>query len=584
MAVESSAAERRIAAPAALHTRLGDVSPLAVVIGLVFAVAIFLSLYPVLMLVRGSLATGRFANPGPLTLANYAAVYGNPQTYALFGTTVLYAAAVSVVSVTVGFVLAWIAVRTNAPLARHMPWLIFIPYALPSTLTSVAWTLLANPTSGVLNDLARAIGGGSFAPFNIYTFVGMVFVSCTYSTPLAFTFLAAALQTSDPSLEEAANMSGAGPLRTLLRVSLPQVWPAILSMLAMLLILGLESFDVPAFIGIPARIYVFTTQVFVQMAIKTPPDFGQAATYGMLPLVLALGLTLYYQRSIIGPERFATISGKAYRPRRIDLRGWKWVATAVFLLGLLVAAVMPVGMLLLVAFAPSLQAARSLDVASFGLMNFATILGDPVAQRAIRNTLVLAVLGATGAMGLAFFISFVTIRTRLRGRGLMEYLLFLPFAFPSIVIAVGVLWGYVSFPIAVYGTIWILMIGYVTKFLPYGLRTMSTSFLQVSRELEEVARMSGASLGQTLRRVLLPLTLPGLVAGWSLLLVVFMREFSISLLLWSSGSEVLTVLFWDQWTNGRFGPLGALGTLLIVASLAIVFCVRRLVHVKSVPD
>ena len=584
MSAASAAMERRAAVAATVRARLDGLSPLAIVIALVFVVALFLSLYPTLMLIRGSLATGRFANPGPLTLRNYATVYGNPQTYSLFLTTVFYAAAVAVAAVAVGFLLAWVAVRTNAPLAEHMSWLIFIPYVLPASLTSVAWTLLANPTTGMLNDLARAVSGGAFAPFNIYTFVGMVFVSCTYSMPLAFSFLAAALQTADPSLEEAANTSGAGPLTTLWRISLPQARPAIVSMLAMLLILGLESFDVPAFIGIPAKIYVFTTEVFVQMTVKTPPDFGQAATYGILPLVLALALTLYYQRSIVGPERFATITGKAYRPRRIDLRGWRWVAAGAFLVVFVVTALLPVGTLLVVALAPSLLAAKSLSIGTFGLQNYAAILGNPVAVRAMKNTLVVAVVGATVAMSLAFFISFVTIRTRVPGRGLIEYLLFLPFAFPSIVLAVGVLWGYVSFPIAVYGTIWILMVGYVTKFLPYGLRTMSTSFLQVGRELEEVARTSGATFGQTLRRVLLPLTLPGLVAGWSLLLVVFMREFSISLLLWSSGSEVMTVVFWDDWTNGRFGQLGALGTLLIAASLAIVFGVRRLARLNAVFD
>jgi iron(III) transport system permease protein len=192
------------------------------------------------------------------------------------------------------------------------------------------------------------------------------------------------------------------------------------------------------------------------------------------------------------------------------------------------------------------------------------------------------VLGASVAVGASFLIAFVMLRTRLPGRGLVEYVLFLPFALPSIVLAVGVLWGYVSFPISVYGTLWILGIGYVTKFLPYGLRSVSGSLLQINRELEEAARISGAGLATLLRRVVLPLALPGLVAGWCLLVVVFMREFSMSLVLWSSGSEVVTVLFWDYWTNGRWGQLGALGTLLTIASLAIVFGVRRTARLDAV--
>jgi iron(III) transport system permease protein len=218
----------------------------------------------------------------------------------------------------------------------------------------------------------------------------------------------------------------------------------------------------------------------------------------------------------------------------------------------------------------------------WGLQHYGTVLGDAVARRAIRNSVLLAVLGASAAMLVAFFVSFVLTRTKVRGRGLVEYLLFLPFAFPSIVLAVGVLWGYVRFPLDVYGTIWILMIGYVTKFLPYGLRSMAGSLLQIHRELEESARTSGATLGQVLRKVIVPLTIPGLIAGWSLLAVVFMREFSMSLMLWSSGSEVMTVLFYDYWSNGRFGQLGALGMLLIVLSLLIVLPVRRLMKVDAV--
>lgn len=560
---------------------LDRLSPTALLVGAVLALAAFLTLYPTIMLLRGSLATGRIANPGPLTLQNYLTVYGNPETYQLLWTTVWYALGLAVVSVGLGFLLAWIAVRTNTPLARHMPWLVFIPYALPSTLTSVAWTLLANPNTGFLNELARSVLGPGVTPLNIYSFGGMIFVSATHAFALAFAFLTAALYSMDPALEEAANSAGAGPLRTAWKITLPLAWPAVFSTLALLFILGLESFDVPAFIGIPAKIYVFTTQVFVQTSVKIPPDYGQAATYGALPLVVAMVLTYAFRRIIVQPERYATISGKAYRPRRVDLGPWRWLSLAVFLLVMLVTAVLPIGTLLVVSLAPTLLAVKSLSLGSFGLLHYQAILSDPIALRAIRNTLWLAVLGATLAMGAAFFIGYVTTRTRGAGRGLLEYVLFLPFTFPSVVLAVGILWGYIRFPVAVYGTAWILLIGYVTKFLPYGLRSMSASLLQIHRELEEAARMSGASFGQILRRVVFPLGTPGLVAGWSLLVIVFMREFSISLMLWSSGSEVVTVLFYDYWTNGRYGQLGALGMLLVGASLAIVFGVRRLARLDS---
>jgi len=550
--------------------------------GLAIALALVLCLYPTAMLLRGSLSAGALGKFGALTLRNYVAVYTSAETYQLFGVTLLYAAAVAVAAVLVGLLLAWIAVRTDTPLASEMGWLVFIPYAIPGTLTSVAWILLANPNTGFLNVLARRITGSNVTPFNVYSFLGMVFVAALPATILAFTFLAVALRAMDPSLEEASGMAGAGPLRTLWRVSIPLVRPAALSMLAILLILGLESFDVPAFVGIPARIYVFTTQVFVQTSVKIPPDYAMAATYGMLLLLLTLVLTYAYQRSLAQPERYATISGKAFRPRRIKLGPWRWLTFAVFAVVFLIGAILPLLTLLAVSLAPSLNQIRDATLAGWGGQHFGTILGDPIARRAIRNSVLLAVLGASAAMILSFFVSFNTTRARFRGRGLVEYLLFLPFAFPSLVLAVGVLWGYVRFPLAVYGTLWILLLGYVTKFLPYGLRSVSGSLLQIHRELEESARTSGATLGQVLRRVVLPLTMPGFVAGWSLLVVIFLREFSMSLMLWSSGNEVVTVLFYDYWTNGRFGPLGALGMLLIVISLLIVLPVRRLMKVDAV--
>jgi iron(III) transport system permease protein len=574
----STARARPVTAPQS-RRQLQALTPTAVVIAVALLVAGFLSLYPVLMLLRGSLATGRIGNLGSLTLQNYLGVYGSLETYSLFGTTLLYAAGVAVVSCLLGFVLAWIAVRTNAPGARHMAWLVFVPYALPSTLTSMGWILLANPNQGFLNVLVQRLTGADSsgaALFNIYSFGGMVFVASTHAFALAFTFLSASLQTLDPSLEEAAGMSGSGALATAWRVTLPLAWPALFSTLAILVILGFESFEVPAFIGIPANIRVFTTQVFVETSVRTPPDYGRAAAYGVLPLLLALGLTFAYQRVVVRPERFATITGKAYRPRRVDLGRWRWPATGLFGLVFGVSAVLPVATLLIVSVAPTLSDARALELSRFAWRNYESVLRDGVAQRAIRNTVTLALLGATLATAIAFCAAFVTTRTRLRGRGSIEYVLFLPFAVPSVVLAVGVLWGYVAFPVAVYGTIWIMLVGYITKFLPYALRSTSTSLLQVHRELEEGARMAGAGLGQTLGRVVLPLAAPGLIAAWSLLLVVFMREFSMSLMLWSSGSEVLSVLFYDYWTNGRFGPVSALGVLLIVVSLAIVFGVRRL--------
>lgn len=550
-------------------------SPTSLLLGAVVALTGFICLYPIGTLIRGTFSTGRITNPGPLTLHNYTAVYGSVETYQLLATTAVYAVGVALVSVSMGLVVGWIAVRTNAPLAKHMTWLVFLPYAVPGSLTAISWVLLANPNNGLLNEFLRNFIGSDATVFNVYSFPWMVFVAANHGFPLAFSFIVPALSQADPALEDASRMCGGGPLHTLRHVTFPLVWPACLSTIAILFILGLEAFDTPAFIGLPANIYVLSTQVFVAITGRVPPDYGRAATYGMLPLVVALVVAYYYQRTISRSERFATITGKGYRPGTMDLGPAKWLATAFVALVFVVVAVAPLGTIIAVSLAPSLLALQKLDLSVFGFANYGIIFDDPRAVRALVNTLVLGAGGATAAMFIAFMVSFVTTRAHLKGRGIIEYIAFFPFSFASVLLAVGILWGYVRFPLPVYGTLAILGIGYITKFLPYGLRVMSSAFLQVHKELEEAAQVTGAGLGRRLRTIMLPLTLPGVIAGWSVLAMVFMRELTMSLLLWTPASEVVSVRFYSYWTDGRFGELSAMGMLLVVVSLALVFIARR---------
>lgn len=561
---------------------LRSASPTTLLLVAVIILTGFIALYPIGTLLRGTLSTGRITNPGPLTLQNYITVYGSIETYQLLGTTVVYAVGVAVVSVSMGLLAAWIAVRTNAPFARHMTWLVFLPYAVPGSLTAISWVMLANPNNGFLNEFIRSITGSSVSVFNVYSFPWMIFVAANHGFPLAFSFIVPALHSSDPALEDASRMCGAGPLRTLKNVTLPLAWPACLSTIAILFILGLEAFDTPAFIGLPANIYVLSTQVFVSITGRIPPDYGRAATYGVLPLIVALAVAYYYQRTISQGDRYATITGRGYRPGIVDLGRAKWLATGVLAVVFLVVAVLPLATILMVSAAPTLLAVQKLDFNGFGLGNYGTIFSDPRAVRALFNTLLLGVGGATVAMFISFLVSFVTTRLNFRGRGFIEYLAFFPFSFASVLLAVGILWGYIQFPIPVYGTLFILGIGYITKYLPYGLRSMSTAFLQVHKELDEAAQVAGAGLGRRLRTILLPLSMPGVIAGWSVLALVFMRELTMSLLLWTPASEVVSVRFYSYWTDGRFGELSAMGMVLVLVSLLLVFIARKASRIDSV--
>ncbi|MEK7215736.1 MAG: iron ABC transporter permease [Chloroflexota bacterium] len=561
---------------------LRSVSPSTLLLAVVVILTGFISLYPIVTLLRGTLSTGRITNPGPLTLQNYITVYGAIETYQLLGTTVVYAVGVAVVSVSMGLLVAWIAVRTNAPLARHMTWLVFLPYAVPGSLTAISWVMLANPNNGFLNGFARSLLGPETTIFNVYSFPWMVFVAANHGFPLAFSFIVPALHSSDPALEDASRMCGAGPLRTLKNVTFPLAWPACLSTIAILFILGLEAFDTPAFIGLPANIYVLSTQVFVSITGRIPPDYGRAATYGVLPLIVALMVAYYYQRTISRGERYATITGKGYRPGKVDLGPAKWLATGVVAVVFFVVAVIPLLTIIAVSAAPSLLAVQKMDFSGFGFDNYGVIFSEPRAVRVLINTLLLGVGGATVAMFISFLVSFVTTRLKFPGRGLIEYLAFFPFSFASVLLAVGILWGYIRFPIPVYGTLAILGIGYITKFLPYGLRSMSAAFLQVHKELEEAAQVTGAGVGRRLRTILLPLSMPGVIAGWSVLALVFMRELTISLLLWTPASEVVSVRLYSYNTDGRFGELSAMGMVLVLVSLILVFIARKASRVDSV--
>ena len=257
------------------------------------------------------------------------------------------------------------------------------------------------------------------------------------------------------------------------------------------------------------------------------------------------------------------------------------ISTRLMLL-FLVVAVLPLATILMVSAAPTLLAVQKLDFNGFGLGNYDAIFSDPRAVRALFNTLLLGVGGATVAMFISFLVSFVTTRLNFRGRGFIEYLAFFPFSFASVLLAVGILWGYIRFPIPVYGTLFILGIAYITKYLPYGLRSMSTAFLQVHKELEEAAQVTGAGLGRRLRTILLPLSMPGVIAGWSVLALVFMRELTMSLLLWTPASEVVSVRFYSYWTDGRFGELSAMGMVLVLVSLVLVFIARKASRIDAV--
>ena len=555
--------------------------PFAPVVAALTAGVAFLALFPTVMLFYGSFTDGDLGERGSLTLANYVAAYTDPDTYRLLVDSFVFAAGASLLSLAFAVALAWITVRTNAPLRRVFELTAIVPNIFPPVLIAVAWTLLASPTVGLLNAVLRASFHLEKGPLNIYSMPGLMFVEGLVLTPLAFLIVSAALRGMDPSLEESARMLGSSQWRVLRRITLPLMRPAILAALTLNFVRALESFDTPAIIALPARIEVFTTKIYREALSAYPPDYNLAAAYGVSLLAIALVFVYLYRRFTARVESFATVTGKGYRPNLIDLGRWRYAAAALAAAILVLMVVLPVLMLALTSVLPYYQVPTLAALQTATLKHYEYIFENERVYHALGTSLFLAIAGSTVAMALAGLIGYVTAKTKARGRGLLEGLTFLPWAFPSTALAIGLLWAYVQVPLPIYATVWILLIAYVTRFLPYGLRAVTSTVVQIHKDLEEASRASGGGLWTTFRRILLPLMRPGLIAGWILLATIFMREFSLSLFLYTPSSEPVGPLLYFMWLDGLTGPLAALGLLVSVVSTVLIVVASRYARVTA---
>jgi iron(III) transport system permease protein len=544
------------------------------VLGVALVLA-FLTLYPTAMLYWGSLTTVPLGQTGTLSLANYVTAYTDPDTPTVLGDSFAFALGASAFSLVLAFPLAWVTVRTNAPWRSVFELTAVVPNILPPLLVAVSWTLLLSPSVGLVNVALRSLVHVTRGPLNIYSLPGLIFTEGLVLAPLAFLFLAGALRNMDPALEEAARTSGAGHLEVLRRVTVPLMRPALLAAGTLNFVRALESFDTPAIIALPARIELFTTKIFRAALAAYPPNYNLAAAYGVSLLVVALVGVALYRRLTSRVDAFATVTGKASRPHLIDLGPWRFAAAAAAGALVTLMVVLPLAMLLLTSILPYYQVPTPEALRLATLRNYVRIVNSTRTYRAILHSLFLATSGATAAMLFASLISYISVKTRIAGRGVLEGLTFLPWAFPGTAFAIGLLWAYVRLPLPIYGTVWILLIGYVTRFLPYGLRSMTSTMIQVHREMEEAAWTSGAGFGTTFRHVLLPLVRPGFIAGWILLATIFMREFSLSLFLYTPSSEPVGPLLYYLWLDGQTGSVGALGVLVSAVSVALVAVARR---------
>lgn len=519
----------------------------------------YLTLVPLLFLLYGSLTSARA--PGTFTFANYVRAYTDPAAFRLLANSATYAAGAAAISFVTGTLLAWMSERTNTPLRGLFFSLSLIPLIIPGVLFTVAWIFLLSPKIGLINVFLVWLFGLEHPPFTSYSLYAMMWVDGLHYSPLAFLLMSAAFRSMDPSLEESALMSGAGLRQTFSRITLRLAAPAMASAFFILFVRALETFEVPALLGLPAGIQVFTSKIWLATR-RYPPDFGLAGAYASSLLLLTSIGVYFYSRLTRETQRFATVTGKGFRPRVIDLGRWRYLTAAFLLLYLCLIVILPLFVLLwnsLLPFymPPSIQALSSLT-----LSNYPVAFKFPQTVRAIRNSIVLALSSAALVMLLTSVVAWIVVKSRIRGRWLLDNLATLPVVFPGLVMGVALMLVYLTLPLPIYGTLWILLIAYVTRFLPYGMRACSASLVQIHRELEEAAQVSGASPGAQFRRIVLPLLTPALLAGGLYVVIVSIRELGSSVLLWGPGAEVFSVILFDLWQTGLVQEVSALGVLL----------------------
>jgi iron(III) transport system permease protein len=540
------------------------------------AFVLYLAGIPLLMLLYGSIRSAPIGEPGATyTIQNYVKAYVDKEFYLLLLNSVYYALGTCGLTFLIGTFLAWVSERTNTPFKKLFVVMSLIPFIIPGILSTISWILLLSPKIGLINIVVKEMLGLESAPFNVYSMWGMIWAESIHLYPLVFLLMSAAFRNMDTSLEEAALTAGSSTWQTFWKVTLPLMRPAMFSVLLINFIRGIEAFEVPALIGVPAKISVFTTKIFLAIH-QFPSDFGLAGAYAVTLLVISTIGVLIYGKITRREERYATVTGKGYRPRVIDLGGWKYVTLGISFLIFFLAVIMPVFVLLWSSFIPYYGVPSKELMQKMTFANYHYILNYPLALTAFKNSFYLSVGSATLVMLLTSVIAWITVKTKLPGRGFLDTMTFIPIAMPGIVLGVSLIWVYLTLPIPIYGTIWVLLLAYMTKYIPYGIRAASASMIQINKELEEASLTAGGTWFQTFRKIILPLLMPGFTAGWIYISIIALRELSTSILLYSYNSTVLSIMAFDLWEGGQYTYVCALGVLMVLLLVTMAAIARKL--------
>jgi iron(III) transport system permease protein len=527
----------------------------------------YLVLPPFFFILHTSLVTDRGLQAGSFTIQHFVNIIdslGDVKT--LLSNSLIFSLGSAAVALSYGTALAWLAERSDAPFRNLAYVSAYVSFAIPGIIKVVGWIMLLGPKAGMLNALGVALTGQAF--FNIFSLGGMVLVESFLWIPIVFLLMSTPFRAMDPSLEEAATTAGSSSWQVFRRVTFPLAVPSVLAVLILTIIRSLEAFEIPALIGIPAGVEVLTTKIYLQIKGGLIPKYGEASAYSIILIVLvAVGLIPYY-RITSKTYKFTTISGKNFRPHRIALGKWRWLGGGLMLV-LPLLQFLPIVAIAWSSFLPFAQvpSRKALELLTFN--NYIAAFNDSSVIRSVTNSLTVSISSATAAVAITFFAAWLIVRASIKARWILDQMAMLPLVFPGIVMGIAILKMYLLLPVPVYGTIWILVLAFIARYLPYGIRFSHSALLSLHKELEEGAMASGASWFQMVRHVVVPLIMPALLAGWIYIFLITFKELSIALLLYSPGSQVVAVTIWELWENGHVGELAAFSLIITVGTVLV---------------
>lgn len=538
-------------------------------------VGVLLSILGALVAVLwSSLHTGLPGEVSPLTLANYWKVLNDRHLLQTLSNTVIFASGTILVTFAFAIPLAWLMSRTDLPGQKLFYALMPLPIMVPGFLTAMAWLILLNPSNGILNLALKGLLNLDKPPVRIYSVFWMSLIQGLGFVPSAFFMMVGAFQRMDLVLEEAAHVSGVNKLWVFWRITLPLMLPAIISAILYHFVLAIEVFEIPAIIGFPVKIYVLSTMIYnATQPEYALPNYGVASAIGIFAVLFALLALAIYQRLVRQSSRFAVVGGKGGHHWVVSLGKGKSVWLGFVWIYFTISLFLPGATLIFASLLPYIQVPSLEAVGNFSLVAYSTLLDIP--PRSLRNTLFLIGVAPIVVMVLSTVTSWIIVRSQTPGRRWFDLVSFLPHAVPSIIFALGITYLFLALKLPMYGTIFIILFAHILRYMGYGSRTMNASMIQIHRELDEAAAVSGVTRFWQIWGIIFPIIRSSFTNAWVWLVFLSLREVTMALMLYSRENVVITSYIWFLWFSGDVQGSAALGVVLLVVMAGGVFLLRR---------